>query len=146
MEKRIDRQAEGAQERPKRTPLGSRNVLAVPNRPGYHRVWVSDSSSIRPSISAYEESGYTFVNDPLKVGDKYINSGNPIVSAVSRPGGKGVTLYLMEVLDEYYNEDLRLHEEKIRKKEKDMFDPRSIEGGYGKIQKKDNRSESSGEF
>ena len=137
---------EGVQARPKRTPLGSRNVLAVPDRPGYHRVWVSDSTSIRPSIAAYEEAGYTFVTDPMKVGDNYANSGNPIVSAVSRPGGKGVTLYLMEVLNEYYAEDQKLQEEKIRQKEKDMFDPRSIASGYGKVQRKDNNSESSGEF
>ena len=137
---------EGVQARPKRTPLGSRNVLAVPDRPGYHRVWVSDSASIRPSIAAYEEAGYTFVKDPMKVGDNYANSGNPIVSAVSRPGGKGVTLYLMEILNEYHAEDQKLQEEKIRQKEKDMFDPRSIASGYGKVQRKDNTSESSGEF
>lgn len=140
MEKRINREAEGTQERPKRTPLGSRNVLAVPDRPGYHRVWVSDSSSIRTTIADYEAAGYTFVNDSLKVGDNYANSGNPIVSAVSRPGGKGVTLYLMEVSEEYYKDDIRRQEESIRKTEDQMFSPRSIEGGYGTVHHKDNES------
>jgi hypothetical protein len=118
----------------------------VPDRPGYHRLWVSDSPSIRTTIADYEAAGYTFVNDPTKVGDNYVNSGNPIVSAVSRPGGRGATLYLMEVLEEYYEEDLRIQEEKTSTHEEQMFSPRSIEGGYGKTQKKLNKSQSSGDF
>ena len=146
MEKRTTREAEGTQVRPKRTPLGARNVLAVADRPGYHRVWVSDSPSIRSSIAAYEEAGYTFVNDPLKVGDKYANSGNTIVSAVTRPGGGGINLYLMEIQEEYYKEDLKAGEEKIRRREHDMFNPRSIPGGYGNVRHKDNASETSGDL
>jgi hypothetical protein len=146
MEKRNDREAQGAQERPARTPLGTRNVLTVPDRPGYHRLWVSDSPSIRTTIADYEAAGYIFVTDKTKVGDNYANSGNTITSAVSRPGGRGVTLYLMEVLNEYYEDDLRLQEEKISGNEEQMFSPRSIEGGYGKTQKKLNKSQSSGDF
>ena len=146
MEKRTTREAEGTQVRPKRTPLGARNVLAVADRPGYHRVWVSDSPSIRQSISAYEEAGYTFVEDPLKVGDPSVNSGKKLVSAVSRPGGMGVTLYLMEIQEEYYREDQKAQEEKIRSRERYMFDPRSIEGGYGKVGRKTNTSEHSGDI
>ena len=85
-------------------------------------------------------------SDPLKVGDNTANSGSTIVSAVTRPGGGGITLYLMEIQNEYYNEDIKAGEEKIRKREGDMFNPRSIDGGYGNVRRKDNTSESSGEL
>ena len=139
MEKRLTKEAEGAQVRPKRTPLGSRNVLAVASRPGYHRAWISDSLTSRPSIFDCLAAGYTFVEDPVKVGDSTINSANPTATAVSRPGGRGVTLLLMEQLQEYYDADRAAEEASIRELEMSMYRP-SSDGGYGKVKKKDTHS------
>lgn len=133
MEKRTVRQMETALARPKRTPLGSRNILKVEPRAGYHRVWVSDSSSLRPQLVDYIEAGYTYVEAPTIVGDKSANMGEPVLSRVTRPGGQGVMLYLLEIPEEYYQEDQKLAEDKIRDKELQMFDPKSIDAGYGHV-------------
>ena len=139
MEKRLTKEAVGTQERPKRTPLGSRNVLAVASRPGYHRAWISDSLTSRPSIHDCLAAGYTFVADPVKVGDSTVNSANSMVTAVSRPGGRGTTLYLMEQLQEYYDADRTEEEVRIRELEMSMYQPNK-DGGYGKVKKKDTES------
>ena len=131
MEKRIDRQAEGAQVRPPRTPIGTRNILTTPKHPGFHRVWVSDSPSLRVRLSDYEAAGYTFVEDDIKVRDNRANSGEKVSSKVTRPGGQGTMLFLMEIPEEYYQEDIKLQDDKLREKEAQMFSPKSIEGGYG---------------
>ena len=131
MEKRSNREVEATQERPGRTPLGSRNVLTVAKRKGYHRVWVSNSDGIRPAIEDYKLAGYTFVEDIEKVGDKTVNSANSIATAVSRAGGRGITLYLMEIKQEWKDADDRAEQEKIREQEIQMFTPEKTGGQYG---------------
>lgn len=131
MEKRSNREVEGAQERPGRTPLGSRNVLTVAKRPGFHRVWVSNSDGIRPAIEDYKLAGYTFVTDDAKVGDKSVNSADPIATAVSRAGGRGITLYLMEIRQEWKDADDRAEQDKVRQTEVEMFTPNKQGGEYG---------------
>lgn len=131
MEKRQNREAEAGQERPGRTPLGSRNVLTVQKRPGFHRVWVSNSDGIRPAIEDYKLAGYTFVQDDAKVGDKSVNAADPFATTVSRAGGRGVTLYLMEIRQEWKDADDRAEQEKIRLQELDMFTPNKQGGEYG---------------
>lgn len=131
MEQRTTRQAQASQERAKRTPLGTRNILTVQHRPGFHRVWVSDSPSLRTKLADYEAAGYTYVEENLQVGDTKANSGDKVSSRVTRQGGQGTMLYLMEVPEEYYKEDLEAQEAKIKEKEHQMFSPKSIEAGYG---------------
>jgi hypothetical protein len=120
--------------RPKRTPLGSRNLLTVENQePGFHYAWVSDSDVIPGGVQKFLDAGYTFVLDPkLAVGDQSANNTmTGIGSAVSRNGGRGVTLYLMRILQEYYDEDAAAMEAQIKQQELDMRRPG--EGGYGKL-------------
>jgi len=131
MEKRTNREVDAAQERPGRTPLGSRNVLTVAKKPGFHRVWVSNSDGIRPAIEDYKLAGYTFVEDSVKVGDKTVNSADPISTAVSRAGGRGITLFLMEIRQDWKDADDRVEQEKIREQETQMFSPDSRGGQYG---------------
>ena len=141
MEKRESRQAETAQARPARTPLGTRNILTVSSRPGYHRCWVGDSTSQRPSMEDYVAAGYTYVEESLSVGDNAANAGSTVLSRVTRPGGQGVTLYLMEIKEEYYLEDQKIMENTIKEQEAQMFDARLIEGGYGTAKQKVNQKD-----
>jgi hypothetical protein len=136
MEKRIDRSTEGAQVRPPRTPIGTRNILTTEKRPGFHRVWVSDSPSLRIKLQDYEAAGYTYVEDDIKVGDDRANSGQKVSSKVTRPGGQGTMLFLMEIPEEYYQDDIKSQDAKLREKEAQMFSPKSIEGGYGSTKSK----------
>lgn len=140
MEKRKDKIQEGEEARPKRTPLGTRNVLSVKPRPGYKRCWLSDSSGLRTTIADYEAAGYTPVMEETLVGDNGANAGQKVMSVVTRPGGAGVTLYLYEVKEEYYLADQKALEAKLKETEREMRDPKSIQG-YGKFDIAENTSQ-----
>ena len=117
--------------RPKRYPLGARREFEIENRPGWHRAWISDSPTLPGGIQAYLDAGYTFVTDPTKVGEPSVNTVEGVGTAVSRNGGQGITLYLMEIPQEWYDEDRQTEEDARKELEGTMFNPK--EGEYGKV-------------
>lgn len=125
--------ASGRVGRRKRTPInGYRNILGVEGQePGYHYCWVVDDS-----VPRYENADYEFVTHDVVVGDKRINAGSGIGGKVSVPGGNGVTLYLMRVLEEYYKEDFEATQRELDMREQSMKrDLNSKDDGrYGSVQ------------
>lgn len=89
-------------ERVNRVPInGIRDVLAVRGiREGFHPCWVNE-----PLVPRYLEAGYTFVDYEVSFGAQHVNQGNSIGARYSRDMGKGTVGYLMEVPQEYYDED-----------------------------------------
>ena len=81
-----------------RVPLGTaRQKLLYASRPGYHRHWFNDTGN---RIHAAENAGYEFVEE--------MNDGRRV--KVSRrvgthEGGQSMTAYLMEIRQEFYDED-----------------------------------------
>lgn len=93
-----------------RVPLGvSRPKLAVPQRQGYVRRWVND---VEGRLQMAEMGGYTFVEDAtMPVGAPDVDNGNRDLGArVSRVVDKstGMKAYLMEIKQEYYEEDQKI--------------------------------------
>ena len=83
----------------KRLPLGQRKArLAYEKRPGYVRRWLNDEPG---RIFDAENGGYAKVIDPT--------SGQPVhrIVGVAKAGG-GLVAYLMEIPEEFYNEDFLL--------------------------------------
>lgn len=84
--------------RPKRPPVfAKRNKLTVPgidtNKFHYH--WFADREG---NIEARLEEGYTFVpKDGQEAGDRDANYSQSKSSLLTRPGGFGLTLYLMRI-------------------------------------------------
>ena len=98
---------EARAERVKRVPInGIRDILAVRGiREGFHPCWVNE-----PLVPRYLEAGYTFVDYDVTFGAQHVNQGNTIGARYARDVGKGMIAYLMEIPQEYYDED-RLEEQ-----------------------------------
>lgn len=120
-------------DRPKRVPInGYRDILSVQGQEaGFHYAWVRDDL-----VPRFESGAYEFVTHAVTVGDRKINSASQIGSKISIAGGNGRTLYLMRVLQEYYDEDMEAYNADIDAKEAAMFQQlNSKEGGrYGEVQ------------
>ena len=119
--------------RKKRVPInGYRNILAVEGQePGYHYCWVTDDN-----VPRYENADYELVSHDVVVGDRKVNSASMIGGHVSIPGGNGVTLHLMRVLEEFKMEDDAALQADIDEKERSMKQTlnNKDDGKYGGVQ------------
>ena len=117
--------------RPKRIPLGTRNVLTAPKREGYVRRFVNESGD---RIKEFEAAGYTIVRENIEVGDPKAGKGKKVGSAVNPSVGAESKAVLMEIKEEYYKEDQKAKQDEILKGESDM--KRQLNSGangtYGK--------------
>lgn len=102
---------EMARRRANRKPFGSHvQKLAYPPRPGYHRHWFNDDEG-RPQLA--QEAGYEFVNDQAK--------NEPISRVVGlTKAGQPMLAYLMEIPQEWYDEDMQRQYEKTRELERSI--------------------------
>lgn len=98
-----------------RVPLGvSRSKLSVPARPGYIRRWVND---LEGRLQHALQGGYQYVEDQsLQIGSQDIDNVNRDLGVrVSRVVDRttGQKAYLMEIKQEFYDEDQREKAAKI---------------------------------
>lgn len=103
--------------RPKRIPLGTRNLLTAPNRAGFIRRFVNDEGE---RVKDYESAGYTIVRENIRVGDAKAGKETKIGSAVNPSVGAGTKAVLMEIKEEFYNEDQKKKSDRIKLGENDM--------------------------
>ena len=118
--------------RPERVPLGTRNVLTAPKRPGYVRRFVNDEPG---RISQFEAAGYSVVKEDICVGDPKIGKGLQPGSGVSLEVGGGTKSVLMEIREEWFEEDQKAKQDKIKLAESDMKRKLNTktEGVYGGV-------------
>lgn len=114
----------------RRTPAaGPRDKLSVYDKdPNFVYRWVRNDEG---RVQWFKERGYEVVNQPHKVGESTVDSGSPLGSAVTKFGGGNVTLVLMRILREWFDEDQAAKEEAIAATEATMKRPN--EGGYGRL-------------
>jgi hypothetical protein len=116
----------------KRTPInGYRNILSIEGQePGWHYCWVEAEN-----VPKYENADYEFVTHDCVVGDRKINAASQIGGKISIPGGNGMTLYAMRVLEEYYQEDFEAVQNEISEKESAMKRELNskTDGRYGSV-------------
>ena len=120
-------------EAPKRqrrsSTAGARDKLTVYDRdPNYVYRWVRNDEG---RIERFKEIGYEVVTQSHEVGEKTVDSGSQLGSAVTKFGGGSVTLVLMRIPREWYDEDQAAKEESIAQTEATMKRP--AEGGYGRL-------------
>lgn len=117
----------------KRTPInGYRNILDVSGKePGWHYCWVETDN-----VPRYENADYEHVTHDVIVGERKLNSASSIGGKVSIPGGNGMTLYLMRVLEENFNEDTEALQAEIDERESAMKNELNSknDGRYGEIE------------
>lgn len=116
---------EGAiRSRTARVPFGAlRQKLSYPAREGFHRHWFNDVGN---RIQQALEAGYAHVVGKDGKNVSYIGG--------SHPHGGALTIYAMEIPNEFYQEDQKLKQDIVDSKEaairKGNLEP--LEGGYVK--------------
>lgn len=121
-----------AKKRPKRVPLGTRNVLKYPERKGYIRRVVND---VEDRIQRFKQAGYEIVQKKdLPSGDPRAGDASQMGMPVSKNVGNGVKGVLMEIPEEWYIEDQKAKQDKLLAQEAAMKQNKGgVEGGYGDI-------------
>lgn len=109
---------EGTKEQPrKRIPLGTRNILTAPKKPGFVRRFVNDKGD---RVQQFKDAGYSIVEEKIKVGDDKIGKVSQLGSSVEVQVGSGQRAVLMEISEKYYNEDQKIAQNKIKQTEDEM--------------------------
>jgi len=103
--------------RPIRVPLGTRNVLTAPKREGYVRRFVNDE---KDRIQQFEDAGYTIVHEEVQVGDSKAGNETQVGSITNKAVGNGTRAVLMEIKEEWYQEDQKARQDRISVGENDM--------------------------
>ena len=112
-------------ERPQRVPInGDRSILEVKGiRPGYHPCWVN-----LENVPRFMEAGYSFVENDVTFGSYHVQQGNSLGARYARDVGKGQVSFLMEIPQEYYDEDRDREEQQLAHAEATMKDRARAEG------------------
>lgn len=114
--------------RPKRTPIGRRNILTVGNRdPKFEYRWVNDHDG---RLQMFEDAGYEAVKEPTEVGDPRAGDASQLGSTVRKPVGGGKSAVLMRIPRELYHEDQDAKEQRLRAKEQALLQEAQGEGFY----------------
>lgn len=121
-----------ATKRPKRVPLGTRNVLKYPQREGYVRRVVND---VEDRVQRFKAAGYEIVQKKdLPSGDPRAGDASQMGMPVAKSVGNGVKGVLMEIPEEWYLEDKKARQDKITADESAMKQTKGgVEGGYGDL-------------
>lgn len=91
-------------DRPERIPVaGPRNVLTVANKdPNFEYRFVNDTGD---RIERFKAGGWEVVTSEDEVGDKKVDRGTKLGSAITKAVGGQVTAVLMRIPKEWYMED-----------------------------------------
>lgn len=125
--------------RPERIPVGQRNRLTAPQRPGYVRRWVNNEPG---RLQMFEQAGYKMVTDQnydpanpgvVRVGDPSVGKPTPMGSTVVEEVGGGKRAVLMEQRQDWYLEDQKLKQNKINEMEAQIKRRPNKDGFYGDI-------------
>lgn len=124
-----------AQERPKRTRMGRRNILTVSgltDTDEFHYHWFLD---VNDRLSQALDAGYVFVQKGgVSAGDRNVESARGDDSLLCKHSGNGRTmLYLMKIPMEYYKEDQMEKQKDIIDTESDLLRSKPELGQYGVV-------------
>lgn len=101
----------------KRIPLGSRNVLTAPKKPGFVRRFVNDKGD---RIQSFKDAGWLTVDDVTKTGDDKAGRVTSMGSGANPHVGGGQRAVLMEIPEEIYKEDRADSQAKITQVENEI--------------------------
>jgi hypothetical protein len=101
----------------KRVPLGTRNVLTAPKKPGFVRRFVND---VGDRIQMFKDASWNVSADVNQVGDDKIGKASLIGSMANPSVGQGKRAILMEIPEEIYNADRAASQAKITKVENEI--------------------------
>ena len=115
-------------DKPERQPLHEqqRDILSVPPKPGFHRCWVND---VERNVDAYLRAGYTIVEEDVKTKEENVDyPDNGVGSGIRKYVGGGITAVLMEINQEWFDEDQAAIDAKNDERERQIFRGSGVEG------------------
>lgn len=112
----------------KRIPLGKRNVLTAPKKPGFVRRFVND---VGDRIQMFKDAGWDIPDDITKVGDDKVGKPGFIGSGANPAVGGGQRAILMEIPEEFYTADRTESQAKITEVENQIKRNSNNEGNDG---------------
>ena len=112
----------------KRIPLGTRNILTASKRPGYARRFVNDKGD---RIQAFKDAGWTAVETDEQVGDDKAGRATSVGSSANPSVGGGQRAVLMEIPEEFHDEDNKSKQAKITQVENEIRRNSSTPGQDG---------------
>ena len=135
LQQEVEKKATRATRDKKRIPIATRNVLKAAQKKDFHRRFFND---VEDRLEVAEAAGYRFVKGNVSTGDKLVGDGSKKGSCVTKQVGGGRTAYLMEIPQEYYDEDQKAKQDAINETERGLeqnVDSRhaDIKGQYGKV-------------
>lgn len=124
--------------RKERVPVGQRNRLTAPRRPGFKRRFVN----MQPGrVQMFEDAGYQLVTDQtydsdnpgvVKVGNRTAGA-TPLGSAVVEEVGGGQQAVLMEIREDWFNEDQAKKARVLDEMEAQIKRRPTKDGHYGSV-------------
>lgn len=112
----------------KRIPLGTRNVLTAPKKPGFVRRFVNDTSD---RIQQFKDAGWSVVKGEGEAGDPKLGRASSMGGATNPEVGQGQRAVLMELPTNYYEEDQQAKQNKIDQVEREIRRNSATEGRDG---------------
>lgn len=114
-------------QRPKRVPIGSRDVLTVVGKePGYHYRIVNDTGD---RIQKFLNAGYELVNSKdVQIGDSRVDnpSAEGSKAQVSVDKATGQKAFVMRIKDEWYEEDQKAKQDHVQAIEDAIKQPSGV--------------------
>lgn len=110
-------QSSAAGQSRKRIPLGTRNILTAPKKPGFVRRFVNDKGD---RIESFKDAGWKAVDEDVQVGDAKIGKASSMGSLVNPSVGGGQRAVLMEIPEKIYKEDKAVSQANITKIENEI--------------------------
>ena len=111
-------EASRATNRPKRVPIGTRDVLTFARIPGYKTRVVND---VEDRIERFKAAGYEIVKSDEMLGDRACGVSGSIGSEVSKPVGAGRKGVLMKIREDWYAEDQAAKQARITEGEQQLY-------------------------
>jgi len=112
-----------------------RDILSLGEAPpGYVRRVVNDTPG---RIKGLQARGYELVEQEIQTGTPHVDGNQAYAGVTSREVGKGMTAYVMQQRDKFYQEDKadkqRLIDESEQSMVRDNKPHETTDGSYGKI-------------
>jgi len=126
-------QEASAPQRPRRTPVSSRNRLSVRNQePGYVYRIVND---VDARVEDLMERGYEVCTKESvgTIGDRRVDNASSLGSVSHFSVGKGIKAVVMRQKEEYYKEDQQMKQAEIDNLERSMVQDAKRKADYGSI-------------
>lgn len=129
---------EAKPQRPKRTPVGTRDILTVPKRKGYRTrvVNIDEEREGWGRVQRLIDTGYEIRKGEIPIGDERITQVSQMGSASIRPVGGGMKGIVMDIREEWYKED---QDAKVAKRKKEQealtqsINAPGADGMYGEV-------------